>query len=191
MDEQNSIMSPDEEVAMILSSDGDAGPSTSKRTKLMPNSQAGSHRGQGSPSQSRLIGSSRYLWDVSSDSSDSSESSVETSPTVYPTVEAYLMSIPKFDLEEHLRIPIYMELLGANSRKIKTTLPRCSLFTDEEMEVLKNDFILSQLDFLIRENVRRTTKKEEKRKQKREAQRLSSIKKPLPIMPKEHDRTPK
>lgn len=81
---QNSMMSPDEEVAMIMSSDRDDGPTTCKRAKIMTNNKAGSSQDDGecsrqSPSQTRTIGSNRCPWDESSDS-DSSQSSLETGP---------------------------------------------------------------------------------------------------------------
>lgn len=75
---------------------------------------------------------------------------------MYPTVEAYLSSIPQFDAIEHTRIDTYMELLGENARNIQTNLPRSEHYSDQEMEVLKRNFILSQLEYLVHENIRRT-----------------------------------
>lgn len=100
---------------------------------------------------------------------------------MYPNVEAYLSSIPEFDVREHSRIPFYMELLGDNAKEIQTELPRSNNYTDEQMEVVKRNFILSQLDYLIRENVRRTT--EETR---RDSRRLSLIK-PLATVARERE----
>lgn len=90
---------------------------------------------------------------------------------MYPNVEAYLSSIPKFDVREHRRIPHYMSLLGDNANQIRTELPTCDNYSAEEMEVTKNNFILSQLNYLIRVNVRRTTKAA-----RNETRRLSLIK---------------
>lgn len=98
---------------------------------------------------------------------------------MYPDVEAYLSSIPKFDVREHLRIPFYMDLLGDNAKEIRTELPECDNYTDEEMEMTKRNFILSQLDYLIRENVRRTTKAA-----RNQSRRLSLIK-PLATVARE------
>lgn len=77
---------------------------------------------------------------------------------VYQNVDAYLASIPEFDVTEHEQIPYYMEILGDNAKHIQTDLPKSNKYSAEEMEVVRKNFILSQLDFLVRENVRRTTK---------------------------------
>lgn len=66
-------MTPDEEVAMIFSSDKDDGPTTSKRARLISTNQAsGSHNNydhiQYRPGQSRSIGHRRQIWEDSSDS---------------------------------------------------------------------------------------------------------------------------
>lgn len=90
---------------------------------------------------------------------------------VYPNVEAYLSSIPEFDVVEHSRIPVYMELLGDNAKKIRTDLPRSDAYTDQQMEVVRRNFILSQLEYLVRVNIRHTTNEA-----RRESRRLSLIK---------------
>lgn len=95
---------------------------------------------------------------------------------MFENVDEYLASIPKFDVKEHRRIPSYMKLLGDYAPQIQTELPKSKNYSDEEMEVVKKNFILSQLDFLVRENVRRTTKEAQK-----EATRGSLIK-PVPIV---------
>lgn len=97
------------------------------------------------------------------------------------------MSIPRYNDYEHSQIPSYMEVLGDNARHIETDLPESSHYTDEEMEVLKRDYILDQLNFLIREHLRRTAKEEERRNRSEQRRRLSLIKKPLPIRPKKQD----
>lgn len=75
---------------------------------------------------------------------------------MYPTVEAYLSSIPRFDAIEHTRIESYMELLGENARNIRTDLPRSDRYSDQEMEEVTRNYILSQLEYLVHENIRRT-----------------------------------
>lgn len=70
---RNLIMTPDEEVAMIFSSNKEDGPSTSKRARLISNSLASSSQDdnehcQYHPSGSRSIGHRRQIWDDSSDS---------------------------------------------------------------------------------------------------------------------------
>lgn len=81
---------------------------------------------------------------------------------------------------------MYMNSLGDNVKQIQTDLPQSSLYTDEQMEVFRRNYVLSQLDFLIRANVRRTTRQN----RKKEAKRLSLIKKPVPVMPKEKSHRP-
>lgn len=80
---------------------------------------------------------------------------------VYPNVEAYLSSIPEFHIREHRRIPFYLELLGDNAKYIQTELPKSDIYSDEKMERIKRNYILSQLDYLIQENIRRTSKEAE------------------------------
>ncbi len=74
------MMTPDEEVEMIFSSnkDDDNGPTTSKRARLISTTQASSSRDddhcQYGPSASRSIAHRKQIWDDSSDSDDSSNS---------------------------------------------------------------------------------------------------------------------
>lgn len=98
---------------------------------------------------------------------------------MYPNVDAYLESIPQFDTKEHRRIPYYMELLGDNAHQIRTDLPKSNNYSDEEMVTIKNNLILSQLDFLVRENIRRTT-----REARKEARRESLIEPSATAAPK-------
>lgn len=82
-------------------------------------------------------------------------------------------------MREHARIPFYMEILGDNANQIQTELPRSNHYTDEEMQLIKNNFILDQLDFLIRINVRRTVKEA-----RNESRRMSLVK-PLATVARE------
>lgn len=193
---RNLIITPDEEVAMILSTNKDDGPTSSKRARLITNTHANSSNDdlqprQYHPTENRSMGHRRNIWDDSSDSDSPLSGDAKglfqnwklpfsyqrlhvlffCFEKVYPNVDAYLSSIAEFDVREHDRIPYYMELLGDNAKEIQTELPESDTFTAEQMEVIKNNFILSQLDYLIRENVRRTTKEA-----KKEAKRLSLVK---------------
>lgn len=101
---------------------------------------------------------------------------------MFPTVEAYLASIPKYNAHEHSQIQEYMEIIGDNARHIRTDLPRSGFYTDEEMEELKRDFILQQLDSLIRGHLHDAAKEERRQNRKKLNGRLPLIK-PVALRP--------
>lgn len=92
-------MTPDEEVAMILSSDKDDGPTTSKRARLISADQAFSSQNNGEDceyrlGQNRLIGHRRQIWDDSSDSD--SDSSANTNGSLRNLNLHWLTTLKRF-----------------------------------------------------------------------------------------------
>lgn len=68
---RNRILTPDEEVAMIFSSNAEDGPTTSKRARLISNSLASGSQDEHCefrPNETRSMGHRRQIWDDSSDS---------------------------------------------------------------------------------------------------------------------------